>query len=84
MVTNPLAMIEPFATAGADYLSVSAGSRFEDAPVPPPNMPPDPMSGYSGQRMSPGYGFPDATHAYLAGDIRLGSGDRRRQIKGYP
>jgi 2,4-dienoyl-CoA reductase-like NADH-dependent reductase (Old Yellow Enzyme family) len=55
---------------GADYISVSAGSRFEDASLPPANTPPDPMSGYSGHRMSPEWYFPDATHAYLAEGIR--------------
>ncbi len=55
---------------GADYISVSAGSRFEDAPPPPPDTPPDPMSGYSGHRMSPDWWFPDMTHVYLAEPIR--------------
>ncbi|MBW1997101.1 MAG: NADH:flavin oxidoreductase [Deltaproteobacteria bacterium] len=59
-----------FAELGADYISVSAGSRFEDAPPPPPNTPPDPMSGYSGHRMSPEWWFPDMTHVYLAEPIR--------------
>jgi 2,4-dienoyl-CoA reductase-like NADH-dependent reductase (Old Yellow Enzyme family) len=55
---------------GADYISVSAGSRFEDAPPPPEGTPPDPMSGYSGHRMSPDWWFPDMTHVYLADPIR--------------
>ena len=59
-----------FAALGAGYISVSAGSRFEDAPAPPPNTPPDPMSGYSGHRMSPDWWFPDMTHVYLAEAIR--------------
>ena len=59
-----------FAQLGVDYISVSGGSRFEDAEPPPPNMPPDPMSGYSGHRMSPGWWFPDMTHVYLAQAIR--------------
>jgi 2,4-dienoyl-CoA reductase-like NADH-dependent reductase (Old Yellow Enzyme family) len=58
------------AELGADYISVSAGSRFEDAPPPPPNTPPDPMSGYSGHRMSPEWWFPDGTHVYLAEGVR--------------
>lgn len=58
-----------FARLGVDYISISAGSRFEDAAPPPPNMPPDPMSGYSGHRMSPPWWFPDRTHLYLAADI---------------
>jgi 2,4-dienoyl-CoA reductase-like NADH-dependent reductase (Old Yellow Enzyme family) len=59
-----------FAELGADYISVSAGSRFEDASTPAPGSPPDPMSGYSGHRMSPWYWFPDGTHVYLAEGIR--------------
>jgi 2,4-dienoyl-CoA reductase-like NADH-dependent reductase (Old Yellow Enzyme family) len=58
------------AEVGADYISVSAGSRFEDALTPQPGNPPDPMSGYSGHRMSPWYWFPDGTHVYLAEGVR--------------
>ncbi|MEW6374179.1 MAG: NADH:flavin oxidoreductase [Thermodesulfobacteriota bacterium] len=59
-----------FAQLGADYISVSAGSRFEDSKTPPEGSPPDPMSGYSGHRMSPWYWWPDGTHVYLAEGIR--------------
>ena len=59
-----------FAELEADYISVSGGSRFEDAPPPPENTPPDPMSGYSGHRMSPLWWFPDGTHVYLAEGIK--------------
>jgi len=59
-----------FAQLGADYISVSAGSRFEDALTPGEGHPPDPMSGYSGHRMSPWYWWPDGTHVYLAEGIR--------------
>ncbi len=59
-----------FARMGVDYISVSAGSRFEDAAPPQPNMPLDPMSGYSGHRMSPWWWFPDMTHVHLAQAIR--------------
>jgi len=58
------------AELGADYISVSAGSRFEDALTPPEGSPPDPMSGYSGHRMSPWFWWPDGTHVYLAEGIR--------------
>jgi 2,4-dienoyl-CoA reductase-like NADH-dependent reductase (Old Yellow Enzyme family) len=58
------------ARLGADFISVSAGSRFEDALTPAPNMPPDPMSGYSGHRMSPWWWFPDMAHVYLTDGIR--------------
>ncbi len=59
-----------FAELGADYISVSAGSRFEDALTPPEGSPPDPMSGYSGHRMSPWFWWPDGTHVYLAEGVR--------------
>ncbi len=59
-----------FAELGADYISVSAGSRFEDALVPAEGNPPDPMSGYSGHRMSPWFWWPDGTHVFLADGIR--------------
>lgn len=59
-----------FAQLGADYISVSAGSRFEDASSPPEGSAPDPMSGYSGHRMSPWWWWPDGTHVYLAEGIR--------------
>jgi dimethylglycine catabolism A len=55
---------------GAAYLSLSAGSRFEDALPPAENKPHDPMSGYSGQRMSPPWWFPDAPHLYLAEGVK--------------
>jgi 2,4-dienoyl-CoA reductase-like NADH-dependent reductase (Old Yellow Enzyme family) len=58
------------AELGADYISISAGSRFEDAKTPPEGSPPDPMSGYSGHRMSPWFWWPDGTHVYLAEGIR--------------
>jgi len=59
-----------FAQLGADYISVSAGSRFEDAVTPAEGNPPDPMSGYSGHRMSPWFWWPDGTHVYLAEGVR--------------
>jgi 2,4-dienoyl-CoA reductase-like NADH-dependent reductase (Old Yellow Enzyme family) len=59
-----------FCRLGVDYISVSAGSRFEDAAPPPEGMPPDPMSGYSGERMSPAWWFPDAPHVHLSAAIR--------------
>jgi 2,4-dienoyl-CoA reductase-like NADH-dependent reductase (Old Yellow Enzyme family) len=59
-----------FAELGVDYISVSAGSRFEDAATPAEGNPPDPMSGYSGHRMSPWYWWPDGTHVFLAEGIR--------------
>ena len=59
-----------FAELGADYVSVSAGDRFEDSATPEEGNPPDPMSGYSGHRMSPWWWWPDGTHVYLAESVR--------------
>jgi 2,4-dienoyl-CoA reductase-like NADH-dependent reductase (Old Yellow Enzyme family) len=59
-----------FAELGADYISVSAGDRFEDAATPTEGMPIDPMSGYSGHRLSPWFWWPDGTHVYLAEGIK--------------
>jgi 2,4-dienoyl-CoA reductase-like NADH-dependent reductase (Old Yellow Enzyme family) len=59
-----------FAELGADYISVSGGSSFEDALTPEEGHPPDPMSGYSGHRMSPWFWWPDGTHVHLAEGVR--------------
>jgi NADPH-dependent glutamate synthase beta subunit-like oxidoreductase/2,4-dienoyl-CoA reductase-like NADH-dependent reductase (Old Yellow Enzyme family) len=55
---------------GVDYVSVSAGERFEDAEPPPSNAPPFPGTGYSGYRMSPRWWHPDGTQVYLAEAVR--------------
>lgn len=59
-----------FAELGVDYISVSAGDRFEDALPPPPGMALDPMSGYSGHRISPWWWTPDGANVYLAEGVR--------------
>ncbi|MGD0234345.1 MAG: FAD-dependent oxidoreductase [Syntrophorhabdales bacterium] len=58
------------ASLGLDYISVSAGERFEDAEPPLPNMPPFAGTGYSGYRMSPRWWNPDGVQVYLAEGIR--------------
>lgn len=55
---------------GVDYLSVSAGERFEDAEAPPPNTPFFAGTGYSGYRMSPRWWHPDGCQVYLAEGVR--------------
>jgi 2,4-dienoyl-CoA reductase-like NADH-dependent reductase (Old Yellow Enzyme family) len=57
------------AQAGADYLSISAGGKFEDA-VPAPGEPLYPYTGYSGDRTMPAAQYPDGTNLYLAAGIR--------------
>jgi len=59
-----------FASLAVDYISVSAGERFEDAEPPPPNSPPFAGTGYSGYRMSPRWWHPDGVQVYLAEGIR--------------
>jgi len=59
-----------FAELGVDYISVSAGDKIEDAPTPPPGYPPDATAGYSGERMSPAWHYPDGANVYLAEAIR--------------
>lgn len=58
------------AMLGVDYVSVSAGERFEDAPPPPDGFPPFAGTGYSGCRMSPRWWSPDGVQVYLAEGIR--------------
>lgn len=58
------------AQLSADYISVSAGERFEDAEPPPPGYPPFAGTGYSGFRMSPRWWNPDGVHVYLAEGVR--------------
>lgn len=55
---------------GVDYISVSAGERFEDAEPPPANSPPFAGTGYSGYRMSPRWWNPDGVQVYLAEGVR--------------
>lgn len=58
------------AAEGVDYISVSAGERFEDAPPPPEGFPPFAGTGYSGVRMSPRWWTPDGVQVYLAEGVR--------------
>lgn len=58
------------AALGIDYISISAGERFEDADAPLPNFPPFAGTGYSGYRMSPRWWNPDGVQVYLAEGVR--------------
>jgi len=57
------------AQAGSDYVSLSAGGKFEDA-LKKPGEPLYPYTGYSGDRTMPAAQYPDATNAYLAEGIK--------------
>jgi 2,4-dienoyl-CoA reductase-like NADH-dependent reductase (Old Yellow Enzyme family) len=58
-----------FARLGADWLSLSAGGKFEDA-VHVPGEPLYPYTGYSGDRCMPSAGYPDGLNLYLAEGVR--------------
>lgn len=57
------------AQAGCDYVSISAGGKFEDA-VKKEGEPLYPYTGYSGDRTMPAAQYPDAANVYLADGIR--------------
>jgi 2,4-dienoyl-CoA reductase-like NADH-dependent reductase (Old Yellow Enzyme family) len=55
--------------AGVDYVSVSAGGKFEDA-QPREGEPLYPYTGYSGERCMPGKTYPPAANLYIAAGIK--------------
>lgn len=57
------------AELGADYLSLSAGGKFEDA-VHTPGQVLYPYNGYSGDRCMPGDWLPRALHAGIAAQVK--------------
>jgi 2,4-dienoyl-CoA reductase-like NADH-dependent reductase (Old Yellow Enzyme family) len=58
-----------FAQLGADYISLSAGGKFEDA-VHEEGVPLYPYTGYSGDRAMPPASYQDGANVYLAEDIK--------------
>jgi dimethylglycine catabolism A len=57
------------AELGVDYISLSAGGKFEDA-VHTPGQVLFPYSGYSGDRSMPGEWLPRALHAGIAAEVK--------------
>jgi 2,4-dienoyl-CoA reductase-like NADH-dependent reductase (Old Yellow Enzyme family) len=57
------------AELGLDYISVSAGGKFEDA-IPKEGESLDPYTGYSGHRTMPPKWMPEKVNVYLAADIK--------------
>lgn len=57
------------AELGVDYLSISAGGKFEDA-IHKPGEPLYPYTGYSGDRCMPGASYPDGANVYIADSIK--------------
>jgi len=62
-------MAARMASLGADWISISAGGKFEDA-VHKPGEPLYPYTGYSGDRCMPPHGYPDGANLYLSEGIR--------------
>jgi 2,4-dienoyl-CoA reductase-like NADH-dependent reductase (Old Yellow Enzyme family) len=57
------------ARAGVDYISLSAGGKFEDARVIE-GEPLYPYTGYSGDRCMPGAAYPDGANLYIPEAVR--------------
>jgi 2,4-dienoyl-CoA reductase-like NADH-dependent reductase (Old Yellow Enzyme family) len=57
------------AQLGVDYISISAGGKFEDA-IHKPGDPLYPYTGYSGDRCMPSVAYPDMANVYLAEGIK--------------
>lgn len=57
------------ARAGVDYVSLSAGGKFEDARVID-GEPPYPYTGYSGDRCMPGATYPDGCNLHIPRAVR--------------
>ncbi|MBK7780005.1 MAG: NADH:flavin oxidoreductase [Ardenticatenia bacterium] len=57
------------ARAGMDYVSLSAGGKFEDAQHRPGQVL-YPYTGYSGERTMPPAPYPDACNTYMADGVR--------------
>jgi 2,4-dienoyl-CoA reductase-like NADH-dependent reductase (Old Yellow Enzyme family) len=57
------------AELGVDYISISAGGKFEDA-IHKPGEPLYPYTGYSGDRCMPGASYPDGANVYIADSIK--------------
>ncbi len=55
--------------AGVDYVSLSAGGKFEDA-RPIEGEPLYPYTGYSGDRCMPGSNYPDGANLYIPEAVR--------------
>src|SRR5688572_8280559 len=58
------------AQAGVDYVSLSAGGKFEDARVIE-GEPLYPYTGYSGDRCMPGNAYPDGANLYIPEAVRV-------------
>lgn len=62
-------MARRFALGGADWISLSAGGKFEDA-IHRPGEPLYPYTGYSGDRCMPSVNYPDGANTYMARAVK--------------
>jgi len=67
------------AELGLDYISVSAGGKFEDA-IPVEGEALDPYTGYSGHRSMPPKWMPEKVNVYLAREVKKTINDSGFQI----
>jgi 2,4-dienoyl-CoA reductase-like NADH-dependent reductase (Old Yellow Enzyme family) len=68
-LTQGKAIALRLAELGLDYISISAGGKFEDA-VPEEGEALDPYTGYSGHRSMPPKWMPEKVNVYLASEIK--------------
>jgi 2,4-dienoyl-CoA reductase-like NADH-dependent reductase (Old Yellow Enzyme family) len=68
-----------FARLGADWLSISAGGKFEDA-VQRPGEPLYPYTGYSGDRCMPSAAYPDGLNVYLGDGVKRALNERGLEV----
>ena len=68
-LTQGKAIALRLAELGIDYISISAGGKFEDA-VPEEGEALDPYTGYSGHRSMPPMWMPEKVNVYLAAEIK--------------
>ena len=68
-LTQGKAIALRLAELGLDYISISAGGKFEDA-VPEEGEALDPYTGYSGHRSMPPKWMPEKVNVYLAAEIK--------------
>jgi 2,4-dienoyl-CoA reductase-like NADH-dependent reductase (Old Yellow Enzyme family) len=68
-LTQGKAIALRLAELGLDYISISAGGKFEDA-VPEEGEALDPYTGYSGHRSMPPMWMPEKVNVYLASEIK--------------
>jgi 2,4-dienoyl-CoA reductase-like NADH-dependent reductase (Old Yellow Enzyme family) len=68
-LTQGKAIALRLAELGLDYISISAGGKFEDA-VPVEGEALDPYTGYSGHRSMPPRWMPEKVNVYLASEIK--------------